>query len=186
MTSRERVVDEMLVLAAQAGETDAFDRLATRWYPRLLRHARRLTGDAEGAREAVQEAWVAIARGLGRLDDPARFGPWAFRITGRRCGDWIERRVRARRRGAGMDEARDAPATTDPPGDALARARDALRRLDPQRRALMAMFYIEGLSVAEIGQVLEIPAGTVKSRLYHAREELRAALEVRNGQTVGS
>jgi len=84
-----------------------------------------------------------------------------------------------------MDEACDAPATTDALGDALARARDALRRLDPQRRALMAMFYIEGLSVAEIAQALELPAGTVKSRLYHAREGLRAALEVRNGRAVG-
>jgi len=185
MTSRERVVDEMLVLAAQVGQIDAFERLAARWYPRLLRHARRLTGNAEGAREAVQDAWVAIARGLGRLDDPARFGPWAFRITGRRCGDWIERRARTRRRSAGMDKAGDAPATTDALGDALARARDALRRLDPQRRALMAMFYIEGLSVAEIAQALELPAGTVKSRLYHAREGLRAALEVRNGRAVG-
>ena len=186
MTSRERIVDGLLVLAAQAGQIDAFERLAARWHPRLLRHARQLTGDAEGGREAVQDAWVAIARGLGRLDDPARFGPWAFRITGRRCGDWIERRMRTRRHSAGIDEARDAPATTDAPDDALARARDALRRLDPERRALMAMFYIEGFSVAEIAQVLEISAGTVKSRLYRAREGLRAALEVRNGRAAGS
>jgi RNA polymerase sigma-70 factor (ECF subfamily) len=58
--------------------------------------------------------------------------------------------------------------------------RDALRRLDPDRRALMAMFYVEGLTVAEIASVLEIPAGTVKSRLYYARARLRAALEVCN------
>lgn len=50
MRTRERVVDETLVLAAQAGRAEAFERPAVRWYPRLARHARRLTGDAEGAR----------------------------------------------------------------------------------------------------------------------------------------
>jgi RNA polymerase sigma-70 factor (ECF subfamily) len=50
--------------------------------------------------------------------------------------------------------------------------------MDPERRALLAMLYVEGLTVAEIARVLEVPVGTVKSRLHHARERLRAALEV--------
>ena len=176
MRSREQVVEDMLVLAAQAREVEAFERLAARWYPRLLRHALRLTGDLEGAREAVQEAWVAIARGLGRLKDPARFGAWALRITNRRCADWIVRRQRHRNRTTTLEAAGQTP---DPRrGDRLALVRDLLRRLDPERRALMAMFYVEGLSVAEIATVMGLPAGTVKSRLHNAREHLRETLEV--------
>ncbi len=178
MRSREQVVDEMLVLGAQARRVEAFERLAVRWHPRLLRHARRLTGDPEGALEAVQEAWVSIARDLRRLQDPACFGPWALRITRRRCADWIARRQRTRRRTTELDARSQAAAPADGRGDDLARVRDALRRLNPERRALMALFYVEGLSVAEIARVLDIPVGTVKSRLYHARERLRAALEV--------
>jgi RNA polymerase sigma-70 factor (ECF subfamily) len=178
MRTRERVADEMLVLAAQARQVEAFERLAIRWHPRLLRYAHRLTGDSEGAREVAQEAWVAIARGLGRLEDPATFGPWALRITNRRCADWIARRQKTRRRTAVLDAAAEATTEHDSRGNDLARVRDALRRLDPDRRALMAMFYVEGLTVAEIASVLEIPAGTVKSRLYYARARLRAALEV--------
>jgi len=178
MRSREQVVDEMLVLAAQARQVEAFERLAARWHPRLLRHARRLTGDLEGAREAVQEAWLAIARGLRRLQDPARFGAWALRITGRRCADWIGRRRRARHLTTGLEAADRALVPADESGDRLARVRDLLQRLEPEQRALMAMFYVEGFSVAEIATALGVPAGTVKSRLYHARERLRASLEV--------
>jgi RNA polymerase sigma-70 factor (ECF subfamily) len=178
MRSRERVVDELLVLAAQAGRADAFEGLAQRWHPRLLRHARRLTGDSEAARDAVQDAWVSIARGLVRLHDPARFGPWALRITGRRCADWIARRRRSRPRSGSLDEVPRAAAVEDSSSGAEARAREALRRLEPDRRSLMAMFYIEGLTVGEIATVLDIPVGTVKSRLAAARDRLRAALEV--------
>jgi RNA polymerase sigma factor (sigma-70 family) len=178
--TRERVVDEMLVLAAQAREVRAFERLALRWHPRLMRHARRLTGDADGAQEAVQETWVAIARGLGRLADPAAFGAWALRITGRRCADWIARRRRMRQRFAGLEAAADVPTPTEERADDLSSVREALRGLGPGQRALLAMHYIEGLSLLEIAGALGVPLGTVKSRLYHARERLRAALEARD------
>lgn len=178
MRSREQVVDEMLVLAAQAGNAAAFERLAVRWNPRLYRHAYRMTRDAEGAREVVQDAWVSIARGLRRVRDPARFGPWALRITGRRCADWVGRRQRARGRTSTLEDAGAIAEPANDRADDLARIRDALRRLDPERRALMAMFYVEGMTVHEIADALGIPPGTVKSRLYHARERLRAVLEV--------
>jgi RNA polymerase sigma factor (sigma-70 family) len=178
--TRQEVIDDLLVLAAQAGDLGAFERLATRWHPRLFRHARRLTGNVEGARDATQEAWVAIVRGLGRLQDPARFAPWALRITGRRCADWIARRSQTRRRNAGRDPA-SVPSPAGPDADDLSRVRDALRRLDRNDRLLLAMFYLEGLSVAEIAHACAVPPGTVKSRLFHARERLRAALEVCDG-----
>jgi RNA polymerase sigma-70 factor (ECF subfamily) len=179
--TREDVIDDLLVLAAQAGDLGAFERLATRWHPRLFRHARRMTGDVEGARDATQEAWVAIVRGLGRLKDPARFAPWALRITGRRCADWIARRRQARSRNAGRDPASVVISPAGPDADDLSRVRDALRRLDRSDRLLLAMFYLEGFSVPEIAHACSVPPGTVTSRLFHARERLRAVLEVSDG-----
>jgi RNA polymerase sigma factor (sigma-70 family) len=177
--ARERVVDELLVLAAQARDVRAFERLASRWHPRLLRHAARLTGDADAAEDAVQEAWVAIARGLGRLVDPAAFGAWALRITGRRCADWIARRQRTRRRFTALEAAADVPVAPAERADDVALVREAVRRLETPERALLAMHYVEGLSLGEIAGALGVPVGTVKSRLYHARERLRAVLEAR-------
>ena len=117
MRSRERIIDEMLVIAAQAGQVEAFDCLAARWHPRLLRHAWRLTGDPEGAHEAAQEAWMAVARGLWRLKDPACFGPWALRIVSRRCADWIKRRRHSRQHTTELAAAFQAPAPSGEQGD---------------------------------------------------------------------
>lgn len=178
MRTRDEVIDDLLVLAAQAGDLGAFERLASRWHPRLIRHARRLTGDVEAARDVTQEAWVAIVRSLGRLRDPARFGPWALRITGRRCADWIARRRRSRAQTAADDPAGLPAASTGPASSDLALVREALRRLDRADRVLLSMLYLEGLSIAEIAQACGIPAGTVKSRLFHARDRLRNAVEV--------
>jgi RNA polymerase sigma factor (sigma-70 family) len=177
VATRDEVVDGLLVLAARAGDVEAFEHLASRWHPRLLRHARRLTGDADGARDATQDAWVAVVRGLGRLRDPALFGAWALRITGRRCVEWVASRRRARARNTGAGSIPAAP-SDEPAADDLARVREALRCMSDDDRLLLAMFYVEGYTVAEIAHACEVPPGTVKSRLFHARGRLRAVLEV--------
>jgi RNA polymerase sigma-70 factor (ECF subfamily) len=143
-----------------------------------LRHARRLTGDVEAANDVVQEAWVAIAGGILRLHDPASFGPWALRITGRRCADWIALRRQRRARTGVLGEGSRAVAADRSSDEVRAQVRDVLRLLEPERRALMAMYYVDGMTVGEIAVALGIPAGTVKSRLAAARDRLRAALEV--------
>jgi RNA polymerase sigma factor (sigma-70 family) len=177
MRARERIIDEMLVLAAQAGQIEAFEALAERWNPRLSRLAWRLTGDREGAQEAVQEAWVAVARGLRQLQDPSCFGPWALRIVNRRSADWIKQRGRTRQRNIELSAASQAQARSCGGSDAELSVQEALNRLDAGQRAVLDLFYIEALTVAEISQILEIPVGTVKSRLYHAREQMRVLLE---------
>lgn len=184
MRTRDAIVDDLLVLAAQSGQVTAFQRLASRWHPRLVRHARRLTGDAEAARDATQDAWVAIVRGLHRLRDPARFGPWALQITTRRCADWIAGRQRDR---LGHEDLVRAAASAPPEASVedVSAVREALGRLPSSDRALLALFYVEGLSVAEIAHACRIPPGTVKSRLFHARTRLRAALEVCDDEEDG-
>jgi RNA polymerase sigma-70 factor (ECF subfamily) len=69
----DRVLDELLVTLAQAHDAQALDRLARRWRPKHYTHARRLLRDPDAAAEAVQDAWVNVLRGIGSLEDPARF-----------------------------------------------------------------------------------------------------------------
>ena len=88
----ERIYDEYLVAAATTGDRAAASRLVARWQPRLLRHAWRVGGDADLAKDAVQDAWIEILRGLARLDDVAAFPAWAYRIVTRRCQRALARR----------------------------------------------------------------------------------------------
>lgn len=76
-----------------------------------------------------------------------------------------------------LGAASQAAAPPGPQGDCRLSVREALGRLDGEHRALLAMFYLDALTVAEIARILDIPVGTVKSRLYHAREQMRAILE---------
>lgn len=173
---RDKACDEWLVLRSQDGDCEAFELLVGRWQTKLLRHARYLLGGAasDAASEAVQEAWVAIVRGLGRLQDPARFRTWAYRIVSRRCAD----RLRRDRRDRKATEALAQEPSRAAPEDACDYdLRAALRRLGPVHRCVLELKYLDGLDVREIAEALDVPSGTVKSRLFHARNRLKRVME---------
>ncbi len=117
-----------------------------------------------------------IARGLQRLDDPARFGAWAYRIVTRRCALGIRRQQR-RREVESKTAAMHVP-TTDVVEvlDVVDDVRAALGQLPAEQQALLELRYVEDFHIKQIAEALDIAAGTVKSRLFHAREHLREIL----------
>lgn len=171
-----RLLDAWLVTCAQGGDRVAFGRLAARWNRRLLAHATRLMGHSTPAADVVQAAWVEIVRGLPRLTDPSAFPAWAYRIVTRRAARAIRDLQAGRRLDALLAAQGDVAGveTELPPDQALAAA---IRALPPEQRAAIALHYFEELSVAEVAVALMVPAGTVKTRLMHARRKLRAVLE---------
>lgn len=172
-----RVLDEYLVAAARTGDRKAFGLLAERWQPKLVAHAWRLTGNRDAALEAVQAGWIEIVRGMAQLRDDRAFPAWAYRIVSRRCARGIGEAVRSRELQADLAcLPEEIPA--EPGGSIDAdRLRAAIARLPGEQRSAVALFYLEELSVAEVAVALAIPAGTVKSRLLHARRKLRDVLE---------
>ena len=151
-----------------------------RYQPKLLRHAYRLLGEVEPARDAVQDGWLEIVRGLPALKDDGAFAVWAYRIVSRRCARQISRLQQ--RRAALVTVSADAEADGSVENAAELAAdrrpvRDAMAKLPAGHRAAIALFYLEEMSVAEVAVAMEIPVGTVKTRLMHARRKLRAALE---------
>ncbi|MEO1245041.1 MAG: RNA polymerase sigma factor [Pseudomonadota bacterium] len=171
----DRTYNELLVLLIREGDRQAGERLAARWYPRLLRTARRLIGDADAAEEIVQDTWFAIVRGLPRLKDPARFPAWSFSILRRACVDAIRRNTRDR---AHKADAAVAPVTsTQARGETLTALDQAFAELSPDHRLAAILFFGEGLSLAEIAAATSVPLGTAKSRIFYARRQLKAALE---------
>ena len=177
-TSRSDLADELLVLRCQLGERPAFDQLIGRWVLPLRRHVLRVTGDADAADELTQEIWLRVVQGIGRLREAAGFRPWLFGIAHRVLVD----RLRQRYGAAAMvpvdpDLAGDAAA--DPAGDRESAARDVergLQRLPALEREVLTLFYLEDLSLADLATLLDVPLGTVKSRLFRARQQLRQTL----------
>jgi RNA polymerase sigma-70 factor (ECF subfamily) len=175
----ERALDEYLVLLSQSGSVEALDGLARRWTPRLLRYAARLLAgsdnSADAARDVVQETWVGAISGLRRLRDPVQFPAWIYGIATRRCADVFRAQARRRRLDTGQVVGEVGHAGETPLEQQIDLVH-AIRDLPPIHRAAIHLFYLEDLSVEEIAAVLEIPAGTVKSRLHHARGVLRRQL----------
>ena len=177
--------DELLVLMAQDGEAAAWDELVARWQKPLWRHACRLTGRTEAAWDVMQEAWLAMVRGLAKLDDPRRFRAWAYRITTRRAVDWVRGRQRDRH---GQDILETAGRPSESPDqaavvDSASDVRAALGKIDLNHRVVLTLYYLDELGINEIADVLNIPPGTVKSRLHHGRAELRRCLESHGDQS---
>jgi len=172
----DTVLDEYLVLVARGGSAPAFRQLVERWTPRLRRHARRVLLDADAADDAVQDAWLAIAKGLKRLDDPSRFAGWALAITTRRCIDEIRRRQRRRTLVQAAAQTAAIPAPADDPDQGLDLTA-ALTRLPPDQRLLVSLFYGEDLPVEAIADALHVPPGTIKSRLHAIRQTLKTQME---------
>lgn len=172
----QKLLDEVLVAQAQKGRRDALERLAARWRPRHYAHARRLLGAPDQAADAVQDAWVNISRGLGRLSNPARFAAWSYSIVTRRCRD-IQRRSSRAKESLLKDDLEAPPRDGFGDPDGAHDLRTGLAALPPDQRAAIALFYRDGFTVTEIAKALRIPAGTVKTRLFHARRALRRHFE---------
>ncbi len=177
MDSADSVQDDLLVLQCQQGDVAGFDRLVRRWQQPLLNYAYRLTGDRAAAQDAVQETWMVVIRGLVTLRDVTRFRPWLFRVASHKCQDhW--RRCQSRAQFSETLQLRsEALVAPGPPNAVRVDVDAAFGRLPPESRMVLALMYLEDFSVGEIAEVLSLPEGTVKSRLFHARAQLRQLME---------
>jgi RNA polymerase sigma factor (sigma-70 family) len=164
----EQLIDEILVMDAQTGSAKALEALVSRWQKRLWRYAYDLTGRADAAWDITQEGWLAIVRGIGRLNDPAHFKAWAYRIMTNKANDWIRGRMRKP-----PIEPHEVAIDTTLRVEVVGDVRDMLARLPDRSKTILVLHYVEGFGVAEIASILRIAKGTVKSRLYTARRELK-------------
>jgi RNA polymerase sigma-70 factor, ECF subfamily len=173
-----------LIRRCRRGSTAAFEPLVRGHEPGALALAEALLGDADEAADAVQEAFVRAYRALRRVREGSAFGPWFRAILRNHCLDRL--RAPHRRRASWSEETVDALAWSEPDAlaelerEELARAvRDALTALSAEHREVLVLKEMEGLDYAEIAEAAGIPAGTVASRLYHARAALKAILVAR-------
>ena len=168
--------DAALVRAAQGGSAEAVDELFRRHWPAAHRAAWLVVHDAAAAEDIAQEAFLSALRALDRFDRRRPLGPWLHRIVVNRAIDWA--RARALRPEADATALPEpvAPDATSPIGDEVVAA---LADLGPEHRAVVVLRHLLGYTPGEIATMLDLPRGTVNSRLRRALDALALALEDR-------
>jgi RNA polymerase sigma-70 factor (ECF subfamily) len=174
--------ERRLIRAAQTGSEEALETLYRRHWPLAYRAAYLVVHDSAAAEDIAQEAFLAAVRALDRFDRRRPFGPWLHRIVVNRAIDWA--RARALRREAAVDPDSDLalgmdaerPAQSHPYSEETLAA---LASLSPEHRAVVVLRYLLDCTPGEIAQMLELPRGTVNSRLRRALDRL----EVHLGET---
>jgi RNA polymerase sigma-70 factor (ECF subfamily) len=167
--------ERALVRDAQRGSAAAFEQLFRRHWPRAYRAALLVVGDAAAAEDIAQESFLAAVRALDRFDRKRPFGPWLHRIVVNRAIDWA--RARSLRRELTADAAPEpaAPVRDEPEHAPVLAA--ALTTLGPEQRAVIVLRYLLDYTPGEIAQLLDLPRGTVNSRLRRGLDRLEAALQ---------
>lgn len=170
----DSTAERALIAAAQAGDRRALDQLLRAHYSQVYAICRRMTGNDHDALDAAQDALIALTRGIQRYDGRASFSTWSYRVTTNACLDELRRR---KRRPTPDDELELDGRPGGPPAlDQTVTDRltidDALTTLPTEFRAPVVLRDVLGLDYAEIAEVLDIPPGTVRSRIARGRRAL--------------
>lgn len=173
------IFDELLIIKSQEGNQKALDLLVKRWHPRLIKQAFWTTKDMESAKDIAQECWPAIIKGLRRLKSPEKFKVWANKIAYFKSVDWIRSKQKDRENQKKNSEVTESwEQTRDEGREGKVRLlKRMILQLPEEQQSVLRLFYLEEHSIVEIGEILHIPPGTVKSRLFHAREQLKKKLK---------
>ena len=177
-TQLSEALDIYQVGLSMDGDKRAFDLLYRRWHPKLLKLACRLMGNPDVARDVMQETALVIARDIHKLRDPARFSAWAYTILRRRAADHIHRAVKHRKAAA-----EQVSVTANHDAEDAMTLRQALLQLAETDRLMLTLFYVDGLKGTEIAAALGVPIGTVKSRLFTARKNLKDIYNMTEGDS---
>ena len=158
------------IRGAQRGSASDLEALFRMHWPRAFRAAYLVTHDAGAAEDIAQESFLAAIRALDRFDRKRPFGPWLHRIVVNRAIDWT--RARRLRGEVELSDSVAAPELSGQGGETFG----ALRRLSPEHRAVIVMRYLLELTPGEIAEALDLPRGTVNSRLRRGLDALEDEL----------
>ena len=174
IAARPQEGDAAVVARAAAGDRDAFAVLIAPRTERTLRTARAILGNEAEAHDAAQEALVLAWVNLPRLRDPSRFDAWLQRLLINACRDALRRRRRSREVQAEADSISGdfARASLE-----TAAVKAAFGRLPLDQRTILLLHHLHGMPLEQVARQLDVPVGTAKSRLWHARRALERALE---------
>jgi RNA polymerase sigma-70 factor (ECF subfamily) len=168
---------------ARDGNPDAFGGIVALYEGMVYRLAYRMTFNPEDAADATQEVFLRLFQNFGKFKTPNKFGPWFLRMAVNVCINLAHKRKRTRRQEpqtpalgflqSPLPGAEERACT----GEQMDTLRRAVQELHPPYRIIVTLRYVEDLSYQDIGEILKLPVGTVKARLFRARKALRHKLK---------
>ena len=167
--------DSAAINRCKTGEQEAFRYLVELYQRQAISHATAILGNREDAQDAVQDAFVDAFRSLKNFDESRAFYPWFYVLLRNRC----YKAARRRRETENVEDVVLVAPRSGPPTEETIALERALLSLDREDREIVTLKYFDGLSYEELSERLQIPRGTVMSRLFHARRKLHAKLEGR-------
>ena len=166
--------DHAAIKRCRAGDNEAFRHIVERYQAEAIGHATAILGKHEDALDAVQEAFIDAFQALDQIHLSRRFYPWFYVVLRNRCYKLAH--SRQKREMSSSDEMEIlAPAATIRPEDSML-LEQAMLELSVEDRELITLRHLDGLSYQELAERLQVPQGTIMSRLYHARKKLRDRL----------
>jgi RNA polymerase sigma-70 factor (ECF subfamily) len=170
-----------LVNRCQNGETAAFEELFEMYQPRLKYYVRRLDGDGSSTDDILQDIWLSVVKKVHKLKNIESFSVWLYRIARNTVYD----RFRRKNRFIPLPEEKELPVSSDhePTFDAsdAERLHRAMGKLKPYHREVLTLCFIEQMPYQSIAEVIDCSIGTVRSRIYYAKQSLRQEMEKYNG-----
>ncbi len=179
----KKVFDSLLVIQCQSGDKKSFTLLVKRWHIRLCKHAYRYTHDVEASKDIVQDSWQIIMKRIHSIKNPNSFGSWALTIVTRKSLDWLRKnKVESAQLTEYLDMNKESMVddTVNTNETVIIILKKAIYQLPANHQIVLTLFYTEEYSIQEIANILHISVGTVKSRLFTAREKLKQILKHRN------
>ena len=180
MASRkDRIRSELLVLRYRTGDAGALAEIVAMWERPLFYYIRRIVDSEEDAWDLLQEVWCQVVRKIGKLREPGVFPAWLYTIARNAAKNHLRDNPSFSEFAEDNSEA-SRPNSDPEPSFSAQDAEEihwALGKLSLPHREALALHFIEGFSLAEIGAITDQPVGTVKSRLHYAKKALRAVLE---------
>lgn len=176
-------IDQELILQLQAGSLNALGSLYDQHRQLVFRTALAITGDQEAANDLLQDVFLRLYRFADHVEPERPLEPWLYRVTTNLAYTWVKRNQRWFHPLEDLAEwlagsGRNNPCEELERRDDCDRVQKALSNLPLAQRVVVVLYYLDDLSIQEIAEVLELPLGTIKSRLHYGRQALKKNLEL--------
>ena len=176
MNSGDRLIEHILILRCQMGDTDALAELIDQYQRPLRYFISRLLGDSKSTEDIFQDTWLIVLRHISTLKKPDAFAAWLYRIARNKVYLQLRKRKRLDELAESVAVPNGAEEPTFSPEDA-ANIHKCLTRLKPQHREAIMLRFLEQMSYQQISHVQNCTLGTVKSRIYYAKLALKEEME---------